>query len=169
MLAMKVLVTGGARSGKSRYAQTLAEDLGPRRCYLATAQALDEEMANRIDRHRRDRGPSWTTVEEPLDIQAHLARHPVVLVDCLTLWVSNLLAEHGAKADLGGEIDRLVSALAASPSSVVIVTNEVGQGIVPANPLARTFRDWSGIVAQRVARACDQVFLVCAGLPLRLK
>ena len=166
---MKILITGGARSGKSRYALELAESLGSRRRFLATAQALDAEMADRIDRHRRERGPTWETVEEPIDIHCHLDDHPVILIDCLTLWISNLLEHRGHDADLELDIERFVRAVEATSASVVVVTNEVGFGIVPVNPLARRFRDWSGIASQRVARCCDQVFLSCAGLPLRLK
>ncbi|MCB9765491.1 MAG: bifunctional adenosylcobinamide kinase/adenosylcobinamide-phosphate guanylyltransferase [Alphaproteobacteria bacterium] len=166
---MKVLVTGGARSGKSRFAQARAEALGPQRRYLATAQALDAEMAARIRRHQQDRDATWTTVEEPLDIAPRVAGPGVVLVDCLTLWVSNLLLARGEDAPLDDALDGLVRAVAEAPNPVVLVTNEVGLGIVPMNPLARRFRDEAGRLAQALASVCDEVVLCVAGLPMWVK
>lgn len=164
---MKVLVTGGASSGKTRRALALAEALGPQRVYVATAEAHDEEMRAKIARHRAERGAGWTTVEAPLGAAAALSRRGVVvLLDCLTLWLSNVMA---AERPIDAEIDALVAALVAARNPVVLVTSEVGQGIVPDNALARRFREASGRVSQRVAAACDRVELVCAGLPLRLK
>jgi len=162
---MKILVTGGVRSGKSRYAQARAEALGPRRIYVATAQVLDEEMADRVRRHQADRDDTWTTVEETYDLAGVLDRRQVVLIDCLTLWLTNLLL---AERDIAAERARLVEALAAT-DDVVLVTNEVGLGIVPDNALARRFRDEAGWLAQAVAEVCDEVWLTAAGLPLRLK
>lgn len=164
---MKALITGGCRSGKSRHALSLAESLGPRRIYLATAEPLDEEMSARIARHKQERDPSWTTIEEPLEI-APLLHQPggVVLVDCLTLWVSNLLARHD---DLTPHFRLLCESLAAAPNPVILVTNEVGLGIVPDNALARRFRDEAGFLSQAVASVCDRVVLTVAGLPLTLK
>ena len=162
------LVLGGARSGKSRYAETLVEAAGSG-VYLATAAALDAEMAERIRRHRERRGKSWTTLEEPLDI-AHaltaVAAARPVLVDCLTLWLSNLIA---AGRDVERETDVLIDALAYRDAPVIVVANEVGLGIVPENALARLFRDHAGRLNQRVAARADRVVFMAAGLPLLLK
>ncbi|RME27585.1 MAG: bifunctional adenosylcobinamide kinase/adenosylcobinamide-phosphate guanylyltransferase [Deltaproteobacteria bacterium] len=166
---MKILVTGGARSGKSRFAQARAEALHPRRFYLATAQALDAEMADRIARHRADRDGSWQTLEEPLDPGPLLRQDGVVLLDCLTLWVSNLLLADRDDADIEAAMEALVSAVATADNPVVLVTNEVGLGIVPNNPLARRFRDHSGRLSQLLAAVCDEVVLCVAGLPLTVK
>ncbi len=165
---MKILITGGARSGKSRLAQSLAEQLAPRRTYLATARALDGEMADRIRRHRAERDGSWTTVEEPLNIAPLLDGEGVVLVDCLTLWVTNLMMERGPGADLSADFEALAEAVQAARRPVVLVTNEVGLGIVPVAAMAREFRDQAGWLAQRVAAICDGVALCVAGLPLWL-
>lgn len=169
---MRVLVTGGARSGKSRHAQALAESLGPRRVYLATAEALDDEMADRIRRHQADRGPGWRTVEAPLDPAAHVRRadpDEVVLLDCLTLWVSNLMMARGLDTALEPDFERLCAAIHATPNPVVVVTNEVGLGIVPDNALARRFRDEAGRLNQAVAAACERVVLCVAGIPVNIK
>jgi len=164
---VKALVTGGARSGKTRHALSLAESLAPHRIYLATAEVRDAEMADRVGRHRAERGPSWQTIEEPLEVALRLDRPgAVVLLDCLTLWVSNLME---AERDLPMEFARLNAALAEVRNPVVVVTNEVGFGIVPDNALARRFRDASGTLAQGVAAVCDRVDLLVAGLPLRVK
>lgn len=167
--ARKILVTGGSRSGKTRFALAQAEALGPARTYLATAEAWDDEMRARIQRHQAERGVGWTTVEEPLDVEPLLDRSAVVLLDCLTLWVSNLLGAKGMEADLRPRIDALVAAFQAASGSVLLVTNEVGMGLVPETPLGRRFRDWAGILAQEASRVADEVYLLCAGLPLRLK
>lgn len=163
------LVTGGARSGKSTWAEGLARRSGRPRRYVATAQAWDDEMADRIARHQADRGPGWTTVEAPLDLAGALRGAPVdevVLVDCLTLWLTNhLLAGH----DLEKEADGLMAALSACAAPVILVTNEVGWGIVPDNALARQFRDEQGRLNQRLAARADCVVAVMCGLPLALK
>lgn len=163
------LVLGGARSGKSRYAESLIAPLGER-VYLATAEAGDAEMAERIRRHRARRGDGWTTVEEPLALAPALAVHARpgrgVLVDCLTLWLANLMA---ADRDVPAEVDGLVQALAACAGPVVLVSNEVGQGIVPENAAARAFRDHAGLAHQAVAERAHRVVLVTAGLPMVLK
>ncbi|HEY3234103.1 MAG TPA: bifunctional adenosylcobinamide kinase/adenosylcobinamide-phosphate guanylyltransferase [Polyangiaceae bacterium] len=164
---LKVLVTGGARSGKSRYALALAERLGSERVFIATAQARDAEMADRIQRHQRDRGPGWTTVEESLNIAPLLAQKGVVVLDCLTLWLSNLL--EASVPDLDREFGRLTRSLADAPNPIIVVTNEVGLGIVPENALARRFRDAAGELSQEVARVATSVILMCAGMPLSLK
>ena len=170
MSAPHLLVIGGARSGKSRYAQQRAEATGLRRIFIATAQVFDAEMRDRIDRHRDDRGPDWETVECPLGlaeaVTAHAARDAVLLVDCLTLWTSNLIL---SDADCFAATTRLVAALDRARGQVILVTNEVGLGIVPDNALARRFRDEAGIVNQRVAAAVPEVQLLTAGIALRLK
>ena len=161
---------GGARSGKSRLAQAMAETLPLRLVYLATGQAFDAEMADRIGRHRADRGPRWRTVECPIDLPAAVAREAVagtvVLVDCLTLWASNVLLAAG---DADAASAALQAALGAAAGPVIIVSNEVGLGIVPENALARQFRDIAGRLHQDVAAMADAVFFVAAGLPIRMK
>jgi adenosylcobinamide kinase/adenosylcobinamide-phosphate guanylyltransferase len=169
ILPKLTLVTGGARSGKSTWAEGLARASGRARRYIATAQAWDDEMAARIAQHRRDRGDGWTTVEAPLDLADALAaatEGEVVLVDCLTLWLTNhLLAEH----DLAAEREALLQALGACIAPMILVTNEVGWGIVPDNALARQFRDEQGWLNQRVAAQADCVVAVMCGLPVALK
>ena len=163
------LVLGGARSGKSAYAEELITGLGGG-VYLATAEALDAEMAERIRRHRERRVNSWTTVEEPLDLAGAIhreagSRRPI-LIDCLTLWLSNLMA---AERDIEAETRTLTERLSASPAPLVVVSNEVGLGIVPASPLARAFRDHAGRLNQAVAAVAQRVVFIAAGLPLILK
>ncbi len=166
------LVLGGARSGKSRYAETLVEGEPGDWVYIATAEAGaagDAEMADRIRRHRARRGKRWRTLEEPLALtDALAAAEPrcAVLVDCLTLWLANLMA---AGRDVDGETENLVAALGGIGGPVVLVSNEVGHGIVPENALARAFRDHAGALHQAVAAASDRVVMVTAGLPLMLK
>ena len=163
------LVLGGARSGKSVHAEALIEAAGGG-VYLATAEALDAEMQDRIRRHRARRGARWTTREEPLAIAAALADRTLaacpVLVDCLTFWLSNLIA---ADRDIERETDALVDALAQRRAPVVLVANEVGLGIVPENALARRFRDAAGRLNQGIAARADRVVFMAAGLPLVLK
>jgi adenosylcobinamide kinase/adenosylcobinamide-phosphate guanylyltransferase len=165
-----VLVLGGARSGKSRYAESLCARSGLERIYVATATAGDAEMAARIERHRRERGTSWTTVEEPLALGAALgrwrARERIVLVECLTLWLTNLLVgEHPVEP----AVDALLAELGQDRGPVVLVSNEVGLGVVPMNALARRFVDDAGRLHQRVAALADRVALLVAGLPLVVK
>lgn len=163
-------VLGGARSGKSRFAEDCAAASGLQRHYLATSQIFDQEMRERIDRHRLDRGPDWMTHEEPLRLTEtllDLARADrVILVDCLTLWVTNLMM---AEADVDGEADRLAAALPSCAGRLIFVSNEVGLGIVPDNAMARAFRDHAGRLHQRIAAAADEVFFIAAGLSLRMK
>jgi len=163
------LVIGGARSGKSAFAEQLITGSGRPRRYIATAGAWDEEMRDRITRHRQDRGTGWITVEAPLDLAAALAGarpEEAVLVDCATLWLTNhLLAEH----DLAAETTGLLATLIACPAPVVIVSNETGWGIVPENALARRFRDEQGRLNQRLAAESALVVTVIAGLPMLLK
>jgi adenosylcobinamide kinase/adenosylcobinamide-phosphate guanylyltransferase len=162
------LFLGGARSGKSRLAQQTAEACAGPLAYLATAEGRDGEMADRIARHRADRGERWRTVECPLALPAAIAavETGAVLVDCLTLWLSNLmLGEH----DIAGATEDLLGAIAASPLPIVIVTNEVGMGIVPDHPLGRSFRDAAGRLNQAVAGQVDASYFVAAGLVLPLQ
>lgn len=162
------LVIGGARSGKSRHAESLVAATKPPWTYIATAEAGDEEMAARIGAHRARRSSGWRTIEAPRDIPDALARCEgmPVLVDCLTLWLSNLML---ADAGIDEEIGRLEKALLAMRAPVVVVANEVGLGIVPEHPLGRQFRDWQGILNQRMATQADRVILMIAGLPLVVK
>jgi adenosylcobinamide kinase/adenosylcobinamide-phosphate guanylyltransferase len=166
--ARLTLVLGGARSGKSRYAETLIMALPPPWIYAATGQGLDAEMVARIGAHRARRGAGWTTVETPRELAATLTAHGrmPVLVDCLTLWLSNLMM---AEVSIDAELDRLEQALDKATAPVVLVANEVGSGIVPDNALARRFRDRQGWLNQRIAAQADQVILIVAGLPLFLK
>jgi adenosylcobinamide kinase/adenosylcobinamide-phosphate guanylyltransferase len=167
------LVLGGVRSGKSRYGQQLAERAG-RVAYVATAKACDQEMRQKILRHQQDRPSHWTTFEEPLEIGRILteeaAAFDLFLVDCLTIHVANLLEV--ADSEAGGmeqRVQGLLKALAESPKSVILVSNEVGSGVVPAYPAGRRFRDALGELNQRVAAIADHVVLLVAGLPLALK
>ena len=164
------LVLGGQRSGKSRHAEQLVLASGKPSVYIATATAGDGEMAERIRQHRDRRGVAWQTVEEPLDLPGALLRAAgpgtAVLVDCLTLWLTNLIA---ADRSLDTDMEGLTAALAEVKGQVVIVTNEVGSGIIPDNALARRFADALGTLNQRVAAAVDRVVLVAAGIPLVVK
>jgi len=170
MTGRHVLVLGGARSGKSRHAEQLVTATGLARVYIATAEARDDEMTERVRLHRSRRGEGWRTVEEPLALAARLEREAspahAVLVDCLTLWISNLMF---SAAEIEAEVEALAAKLPALPGTVCVVSNEVGLGIVPDNALARRFRDLAGLANQRLAQACGEVVFVAAGLPLRLK
>ena len=164
-----ILVTGGARSGKSVLAERIAGQFDMPRIYIATAMAGDEEMSRRIARHREMRGTGWQTIEESRDLGAALAAtdgQGVRLVDCLTLWLSNLMAEDAAPAP---QVRQLCEVLRAQNSPVVLVTNELGLGIVPENALARRFRDEHGWMNQAVAAVADEVWMAVSGLPLCLK
>ena len=169
-VASSLLVIGGARSGKSRYAQARAEALDARLVFIATAQAFDDEMTDRIARHRADRGLRWMTVEEPLDLPAAISTHSsegsAVLVDCLTLWASNLLlADH----DPTVAAQALTEAISSCRGPLILVANEVGLGIVPGNALARRFRDYAGLINQAVAAAVGEVVMTVAGIPVPIK
>ncbi|MBV0892709.1 bifunctional adenosylcobinamide kinase/adenosylcobinamide-phosphate guanylyltransferase [Paracoccus sp. Z118] len=163
-----ILVTGGARSGKSAIAESRTLSLGRPAVYIATAQAFDAEMEERIAAHQARRGEEWQTHAEPLDLCGALKLTDGVprLVDCLTLWLSNLIL---AKHDWRPEAARLIEALGAQTAPVVLVTNEVGAGIVPDNRLARLFRDAAGTLNQQVAQAADEVILAVCGLPMKVK
>lgn len=165
-----LLVLGGARSGKSRYAQTLAENSGKAPILIATATAGDAEMATRIAKHQADRGPLWQVVEEKIDVAGALLREAaadkIIVVDCLTLWLSNLmLGSH----DVESHCEALAQAVGQLAGPAAFVSNEVGFGIVPDNALSRAFRDAQGRLNQRLASVCEAVVLVAAGLPLMLK
>jgi adenosylcobinamide kinase/adenosylcobinamide-phosphate guanylyltransferase len=169
------LVLGGVRSGKSRYAQTLAAGVSPV-AFVATARRSDsdEEMQRKIERHRADRPQQWRTIEEPLDLASVLAEqgssYRILVVDCLTLYAANLLdAEHGDLLSIEDRLRRFYEALRSAPCSVALVSNEVGSGIVPAFPEGRKYRDLLGEINQRVASAADNVLFMVAGLPLALK
>ena len=173
-----ILITGGARSGKSRFAEELALSHGGPLCYLATAQANDDEMTERIARHRSRRGGVWQTIEEPLLLPHTLARidgeHRAILVDCVTIWLSNLLlscdgAQTGSEEQVMAHLRRLSATLREMTTPVILVTNEVGMGIVPDNPLARLFRDVAGQANQLLAAVADDVHVVISGIPLQLK
>ncbi len=170
MTTSTLFVLGGARSGKSRYAQARAEALAGRLVFVATAQAFDDEMTGRIARHRADRDIRWTTIEAPLDLPDAIAAQArpdtVLLVDCLTLWASNLLL---AGHDTAGATHALCRAIDAAPGAIVLVANEVGLGIVPDNALARRFRDVAGTLNQAVAAVVAEVVLAVAGLPVIVK
>jgi adenosylcobinamide kinase / adenosylcobinamide-phosphate guanylyltransferase len=178
-VARIVLVTGGCRSGKSAYAQQMAESLPPARVFVATCPVTDDEMRRRIEQHRlsrRDRG--WETVEEQLDLAGVLRRHTehnVLLVDCVTLWINNLMyqAEQTSRdlteADVAERCRQMLEAAARCRGTVLFVTNEVGLGVVPENPQARLYRDLTGRANQIIAEQADMVTLVCCGIPLHLK
>jgi len=170
LLPRTTLVLGGARSGKSAYAERLIREAAPLATYLATAEAGDGEMSDRIARHRASRGAGWVTIEEPLDLVGTLNRVVLadrpVLVDCLTLWLTNLML---GERDIPAATDELARALALRAAPTVLVSNEVGLGIVPDNALARRFRDEAGRLNQAIARIADGVILMVAGLPMVVK
>jgi len=166
-----VLVLGGARSGKTAFAERLAIRLGKKPLYLATAEVLDAEMRERVATHKASRTSQFSTLEEPLRLSEAIAgaadSHDVILVDCLTLWITNLLL---AEEDVAMSVNTLIAALSEiQHCRVILVSNEVGLGIVPDNALARSFRDLAGAAHQRLAEVCTDVHFVVAGLPMTLK
>jgi adenosylcobinamide kinase/adenosylcobinamide-phosphate guanylyltransferase len=168
------LILGGARSGKSRYGLGLAAPFPAPRLFVATCEPRDAEMEARIEAHQRERGADWTSLEVPLDLTAALRAaqegYGVILVDCLTMWVSNLMLQEGASA--GGiqtACEHLVAAMEETVTPTILISNEVGCGIVPDNPLARRFRDQAGWLHQRLAQVADLVVLMVAGVPLLIK
>lgn len=165
-----MLIVGGRRSGKSRYAEDQAVQSGLSLVYLATGQAGDAEMAERIAIHRQQRGTGWKTIEEPLDmpvaLSAAASADRIVVVDCLTLWLANLMQ---AERDIDNATEALLTALQSAAGPVILVSNEVGAGIVPMNALARRYADAQGILNQRVAACANRVVTMIAGLPLQLK
>ena len=166
---MSILVTGGARSGKSRYAEQRTRELGSAPVYIATAEAFDAEMADRIAQHQQRRGPEWQTINAPLDLSQALkeadGRGPC-LVDCLTIWLNNLMFH---ERDIAAATQELISVIHKRVDPVILVTNEVGSGIVPENALARRFRDEAGRMNQTMAEAVDEVYVSISGMPLKLK
>lgn len=168
-MGKSILITGGARSGKSLLAERMTLELGRPAIYIATAQAHDAEMAARIAEHQARRGADWTTHAEPIDLPGALQQTDGAgprLVDCLTLWLTNLML---SERDWEAACDAMLAALAVQRAPVIFVTNEVGAGIVPENKLARAFRDAAGRVNQRVAGACDELWLTVAGHPIKVK
>ena len=168
-----IFITGGCRSGKSRYALDYANRHFSKKLYLATSEVRDEEMARRVENHKRARGPEWQTVEEPIKVAEKISQHAdrteVVLVDCLTLWLSNLLLRWDDESKIMEEVGRLTAAVEKSRGTSIIVSNEVGMGIVPDNPLARRFRDLSGMANQKIAETADRVIFMVSGIPVFLK
>lgn len=167
----RILLTGGCRSGKSGFALHLSQGIR-RRAFLATAEAIDREMEQRIQKHKKDRGSAWTTIEEPVDlagaVKKHRGRFDLILIDCITIWASNLLLQ----LKPGGRkkaIREFLDVVEDPGCTLVLVTNEVGSGVVPANKLAREFRDLAGDLNQKIAKRCDEVYLLAAGIPLKLK
>ncbi len=169
-----MLILGGAKSGKSSFALNVCNSLNKKRIFLATAQALDQEMEERIRRHQAERGSGWLTVEEPLKVAETIgsldSKDTVILLDCLTLWLNNLYMEHGEDQEaIDKAIENLARQLADIHGAVVVVSNEVGMGIVPDNQLSRTYRDTAGYMNQHIARLSGKVVAVLAGIPLMLK
>jgi len=168
------LVIGGCRSGKSRYALDMANHIsGDKKLFIATSVPTDEEMEERVKNHQKDRGPDWTTAEIPVNIPQKIKDSSkfsdIILVDCLTLWLSNLLFNNLTNDEIFKMVEQLAKALKRSLCPVILVSNEVGGGIVPENRLARLFRDTAGFVNQKIAAAADNVFLMAAGIPIKIK
>ena len=167
-----ILITGGVRSGKSQYAERRADEMGGRQLYVATAEAKDEEMAKRIAVHRQRRDKHWHTIEEPLELTEALltqrGKTDCALVDCLTLWISNLLIRYDEKC-AAQKVEELIKKLPELDFHLIFVTNEVGCGIVPDNALARKFRDLAGWTNQLIAQTADEVILMVAGIPMIAK
>ncbi len=172
MRNVHTLILGGARSGKSRFGEQMALKLSPSPAYIATAKAGDAEMKKRIAEHQSCRSSRFTTIEEPLNLAGALTKaaleHEAVLVDCLTLWLSNLMFSEAGAVDEGMEELQAVIEKTTG-AQIILISNEVGQGIVPDNKLAREFRDEAGLMHQRIASVCDNVVFVTAGLPMVLK
>ncbi len=166
-----IFILGGARSGKSTFAIKEVSEISGGRVYIATAEVLDEEMRERIENHKRLRGDGWITYEEPLRIgdlvEDIKGKYSVILIDCLTLWLSNLMK---AGLNIEVEIESFISSILTPHSSLMyIVSNEVGMGIVPENEMARRFRDMAGVLNQKMAEVSDKVYMVVAGIPIKIK
>ncbi len=167
-----IFILGGARSGKSTYALKEASKFSGKKVYIATAEALDEEMKKRIEKHRMQRGKDWDSYEEPLKISDVIkkteGRYQIIVVDCLTLWLSNIMH---INSDIGYEIENLIETLRTThqASQIYIVSNEVGTGIVPENEMSRRFRDMAGLLNQKIAGVADKVYMVVAGIPIKIK
>lgn len=170
MHSASTLVLGGARSGKSAFAEQLVEQCGLEAVYVATGRSFDEEMRQRIDHHQQRRESIWKTIEEPLDLvgalRAHASPKKAILIDCLTIWVTNLMID---ACDVEAESNELCAYLGIHKGAVVLVSNEVGLGIVPENKMARDFRDHAGRLHQMIGAVADEVYFVAAGLPLKMK
>ena len=168
-----IFITGGCRSGKSQYALDYANRHFSKKIYLATCEALDDEMIQRVETHKRLRGPEWLTIEEPVEIIDRIKQYSdnagVILLDCLTLWLSNLLLKGNNNLKMMEAIEGLIHSLRERRISVIIVSNEVGMGIVPADPLSRRFRDLSGMTNQKIAEVADTVIFMVSGMPVFLK
>ena len=166
------LITGGGRSGKSSYALEITESYD-RKVFIATAEAFDDEMADRISRHQKERNNAFTTIEEPLHIDDALLKVPtdtqVVVIDCITVWLGNLMHYMGVDEINCEAVDRFLKVIASPPCDVVIVTNEVGMGLIPKNAISRVYRDLAGSVNQKIAAIADAVFLVVSGIPMKIK
>jgi adenosylcobinamide kinase/adenosylcobinamide-phosphate guanylyltransferase len=173
MASRLILVIGGARSGKSSFAQKLAHEEEGRKVFIATAQAGDDEMKLRIENHRRERPDSWHTIEEPCRLLQALdgcvGTCEVVLIDCIGLWISNLLLADATEREILEDVDAVLARCRTSGTCVIMVSNETGMGIVPDNKLSRLFRDVLGKANQELASAADEVFIIVAGIPLQLK
>ena len=171
-MADVIYVTGGARSGKSSFALECAERYG-KKAFLATAEPFDEEMTVRVEKHKEERGSDFYTVEEPVYIGEALREIPenidVVLVDCLTVWAGNLLYKLESNEAIMSHVERLLDVLQNPPCNIILVSNEVGMGIVPENAMAREFRDIAGIINQKVAGVSTEAYFLCSGLPVKLK
>ncbi len=167
-----IYVSGGARSGKSSFALKCTEGYA-KKVFLATAEPFDEEMVLRVKKHRAERGDTFDTIEEPLHLDKALRKIPdnaeVVIVDCLTVWAGNLLYKQGDEADILSHVDRLLDVLRNPPCTIILVSNEVGMGIVPDNAMAREFRDIAGIINQKVAGISTEAWFLCSGIPMRMK
>jgi len=167
-----LLVLGGARSGKSSWALRYAEEQYQRYIFIATAEVMDDEMVERVRLHKESRGPVWKLIEEPLNIdnaiETGCAHAEAVLIDCMTVWLSNVLLKRG-KEEVTAYQNRLLEALSRRSQAVIIVSNEVGTGIVPEHPLGREFRDLAGILNQKLAAIADRVVLTVAGIPINIK
>jgi adenosylcobinamide kinase/adenosylcobinamide-phosphate guanylyltransferase len=166
-----IFITGGTRSGKSSFAMAETSRINGKKAYIATAEALDEEMRQRIENHKRQRGNDWVTYEEPLKLAEVIkeieGKYSVILIDCLTLWLSNIMH---TDLNIKAEIEHLISSLVTCRFSlVIIVSNEVGMGIVPYNELSRKFRDMAGLLNQKIAETSDEVYIVVAGIPVKIK
>jgi adenosylcobinamide kinase/adenosylcobinamide-phosphate guanylyltransferase len=173
LMGKTIFITGGARSGKSRLGEELAHGYGAPLGYIATGCAGDAEMAERIARHRARRGPDWQTLEEPLDLVGVISAHDgylnAFLVDCVTLWLTNLLLHHGDATPALEQVAALTRLMPGLTTPLILVSNEIGMGIVPDNHLARVFRDLAGEANELLAQAADEVYVMFSGLPLKLK
>ncbi len=173
MAKKMTFITGGCRSGKSRYALDYANRHFSRKLYLATAEAFDEEMARRVALHQKARGPEWQTIEEPIEVVRRMEecvdKVEVILFDCMTLWLSNLLLKWHEESRVMDEVVRLTETIREIDTSLIMVSNEVGMGIVPNDPLGRQFRDLSGAANQRMTEAADTVVFMVSGIPMFLK